>query len=94
MIRRPDDFPDVDRAIEEAARRPAVLDYRGRRADEDLKDVPVGRYVRRIAFAFGLAALCGGLGASINSGGDGSAWMAIGGFTLGLTVPFPGTKPE
>ena len=39
MIRRPDDFPDVDRVIE-AARRPAVLDYRGRRGGKILRTSP------------------------------------------------------
>ena len=93
MIRRPDDFPDIDRAIEDA-RHPPVLDYRRRDPRDGLVDVPVGRYLRRIAFVIGLAALCGGLGSSISHDRDGPGWMAVGAGILGLILPIPGRRNE
>jgi len=92
MIRRPDDFPDVDRVIEEAGRPPAVLDYRGRDPRDESKGAPARQYLRRIAFAVGLAALCGGLGASIRPRDGGAAWMAFGGGVVGLVLPLRATE--
>jgi hypothetical protein len=86
------DFPDVDRLIQGAADRPtAVLDYQPK-SEGPTPFLDLARFVRRIAFAGGWAALSGGLGLSIDPRGDGAMLMALGAGVLGLIFPIPGAR--
>jgi len=88
------DFPDVDRMLEEAGAPKPVLGYHGPepRDERESEFLPLFRFVRRVGFAGGCAALAGGLGLSLSQGGDGAPLMALGGALFGLILPIPGAR--
>ena len=90
------DFPDVDRMLEEAAAPQPVLGYHGPepRDERESEFLPLLRFVRRVGFMGGCAALAGGLGLSLSPGGDGAFLMALGGALLGLILPIPGARRQ
>ena len=96
MIRHPDNFPDLDELINEAATKPPepkrVLEYHG--PTENTADTVFGRRARRVFFAIALALLAGGLGRCLSRfNEEGPAMMGVGGGVLGLLLPLPDRKP-
>lgn len=94
MIRRRDEFPDLDEMLSAAERQPKrVLDYRGDDGDAAERDITPA--LVRVMFAGGMAALFGGFGFVLAGDSDqrnGAFWMTVGAAVLGLIIPIPGAR--